>query len=98
MKPLGRFLKSHDIFGHQVMFTINGGNGTEQTSRIGGCVALFIYAFVICYVSIKYTKMAAGNLDNYTVSEQIADFDNLGKVPLHGVVPVLQVLNFIDTR
>ena len=58
------------MFGHQITFTIKGGNGSEQTSKVGGIVTLLIYAFVATYVGIKISKMTSGSLDNVIVSEE----------------------------
>ena len=50
---LSTFIKNRDAFGHQVTFSIKGGNGNEQTSKIGGVITLIIYTFIATYVVLK---------------------------------------------
>ena len=54
---LKSILQGTDVFGHQIKFTINGGNGSEQTSKIGGITTLLIYGLILTYVGIKIDKM-----------------------------------------
>ena len=67
IKMISTFLKNRDIFGHQVQLTVKHGNGTEQTSKLGGCLSLALYVFCLIYFSIKVIKMNGGDLDNITI-------------------------------
>lgn len=90
---LASILKGRDVFGHHVKFTINGGNGTEQTSKLGGAVSLIIYAFIATYVGLKLQKIFQGNLDNITNMEQMADYNSLGKIYMHGLMPYISIVS-----
>ena len=70
---ISTFLKSQDIFGHQVKLTLKHSNGTEQTSKLGGFVSLVLYAFCLIYFSIKFNKMINGDLDNITIQNDSID-------------------------
>ena len=89
----GSFLKQRDVFGHQVVFTINGGNGTEQTSKLGGLTTIFINIFILTYVIIKGQKMMNGQLDNITSSEQLTDYEALQKVFITNTMPIFNVIS-----
>ena len=93
---VGSFLKQRDVFGHQVVFTIKGGNGTEQTSKCGGLMTILIYLFIFTYVTIKGQKMMKGSLDNITSSEELTDFEALQKVFMTNTKPMFNVISAHD--
>ena len=75
MQRVLHFVKNRDTFGHHVQFTINGGNGTAQTSKIGGFISICIYVFVATYVGIRCQKMLKGSFDNINQTEQYTNFE-----------------------
>ena len=91
---LSTFLKNRDAFGHQVAFTIKGGNGSEQTSKLGGFITLLIYTFIATYVGIKMSKMLSGSLDNITVSQQLIDYKSVQNVYFEDLIPVVGIASF----
>ena len=68
------FVKNRDAFGHQVNLTVKNMNGSQQTSKFGGAVSIFLYLFICVYGVFKSIKMSEGNLDNFSSNEEIVDF------------------------
>ena len=59
------FIKELDIFGHQVQFKFLKDRDTYRT-LIGGFMTIFIYAFMLLYISVNVNKVTdrAGNASN----------------------------------
>ena len=88
---IGSFLKNIDVFGHQVVLTLNGGNGSRQTSKLGGFVTLLIYVFVATYMSFKIVKMNEGNLDNQAKTEELIRENQITQANMSSVQPYFQI-------
>lgn len=78
-----------DAFGQPIQFTIKGGNGVEQTSKLGGIVTILIYCFTLVYMGIKIDKMLLGNLDIITQEEKMTDYRTVQKVYLKDLNPFI---------
>ena len=78
MIALSQFLQNRDAFGHKVSLNTRHGNGSEQTSRVGGVLTLLCYGFILAYMVIKAQKMTEGNLDSIASSEESIDFEQEG--------------------
>ena len=86
---ISQFLLNRDAFGYQVNLKVRGGNGQEQTSKVGGLVSLMVYMFMGVFFYIKGDKMVEGNLDNIMQTEQVVNFTEIGNVSLTGMMPII---------
>ena len=93
---IGKYIKSHDLFGHEVKLNFNK-TGSTYNTVVGGLVSIVIKCLIYVYVIFLFKRMILHEKDHKENVETRVEYDELGEVAWSHINANI-MLQIFDTR
>ena len=82
LNPLKDKIKSIDMFKKNIELNFNVHGNCITTTLIGGIFSIFIYIFLVIYISTLFLRINNSNFDDVNFVQTVLEWDEVGDIEL----------------